>query len=248
MPIRRVCLGILPALGSWMFAAASATADSTTFPSSAPAQPGKNDVVVDRSPMLDRVLPDSAFNGVGLDDAIDYLRDVSGATFDVNWEALQAAGVKKDAPVTIKLSNVKFPRALQLVLESVGGKQARLHASPEDGRILVTTWDDYVARYTEERDYDVHDLIGPAEAGHKPVAGDDFVGLIQDSIAPASWVSAGGKPGVIKEKEGRLSVIQTRENHRLIEDLIGQVRRRRAAAVTQPATSRPLTPATRPGR
>jgi hypothetical protein len=234
---------LLPALGLWALTAASLTAAPATQlarPATAPSAPHGNDTI-DRGPMFDRVLPEVVFNGVGLDDAIDFLRDVSGAAFDVNWEALQAAGVKKDAAVTLKLSNVKFPRALQLVLESVGGKQARLHASVEDGRVLVTTWDDYVAHYTVEREYDVRDLLAPADAGHKAMPGDDLVGLIQDSIAPASWVSAGGKPGVIKEKEGRLTVTQTRENHRLIEDLIGQVRRRRTAAATQPAAPRPGT-------
>jgi len=196
--------------------------------------------------MLDRTLPEVAFNGVGLDDAIDFFRDVSGAKVEVNWEALQAAAIRKDAPVTIKLTNVKFPRAMQLVLESVAGKQARLHASVEDGRVLVTTLDDYVARYTEDRDYDVRDLIAPANAAHKAVPGDDIVGLIQDNIAPNSWVSAGGKPGVIKEKEGRLTVTQTRENHRLIEDLIRQVRERRRQMAADPkAASRPATRASR---
>ncbi len=243
MDCKRTWLGTLLPLVATAVTATSVTAAPATRPAppaTAPAQPGRGDVV------LDRVLPEVSFNGVGLDDAIDFYRDVSGATFDVNWEALQAAGVKKDAPVTIKLTNIKLPRALQLVLESAGGKQARLHASVEDGRVLVTTWDDYVARYTEERDYEVRDLIVPADAAHKTLPGDDLVGLIQDSIAPATWVSVGGKPGVIKEKEGRLTVTQTRENQRLVEDLIGQVRKRRQHLAA--AASQPVAPATRPAR
>jgi hypothetical protein len=61
-------------------------------------------------------LPELHFESVGLSDCIDFLRDVTNARIEVNWPALQAAGVQRDTPVSIRVRDVRFSSALDLLL------------------------------------------------------------------------------------------------------------------------------------
>src|SRR3954451_10431366 len=67
---------------------------------------------------VDRRCPSVTFAGQELADVLDFLRDVSGAVIYVDWRTLQAAGVKKDAPVAVKLDGMKWRSALDAVLRS----------------------------------------------------------------------------------------------------------------------------------
>ena len=107
---------------------------------------------------LDRALPEVTFDGVGFSDVIDFLRDVSGANVFVNWKSLEGAGVDKNAPVTAKLRNIKFSKALSIILESVGGGTTKLGYTIDDGVISVSTQED-LAKNTITRVYDIRDLI-----------------------------------------------------------------------------------------
>src|SRR3954447_25108674 len=71
---------------------------------------------------LNRVLPDLNLTGVTINDAIEFLRDVSGTNVHVNWPALEAVGVSKETPVNVRLRNVSLRKVLTLVLnESSAG-------------------------------------------------------------------------------------------------------------------------------
>ena len=74
------------------------------------------------------------------------------------------------------------------------------------------------------------------KARAQPVFG-DFTQLIKDSVAPQSWDTAGGKPGAMKEKDGQLTITQTKENQKRITELLSQVREGWDAAT--PRAARP---------
>jgi len=107
---------------------------------------------------LDRKLPEVKFDGVGFSDVIDFLRDVSGANIFVNWKALEAAGIDKNAPVTARLFNVKFSKALQVILDSVSTAQAKVGYTIDDGVITISSGDD-LNKNVLTRVYDIRDLI-----------------------------------------------------------------------------------------
>lgn len=107
---------------------------------------------------LDRQLPELQFDGVGFSDVIDFLRDVSGANVFVNWKTLEGAGIDRNAPVTAKLRNVKFSKALGVILDSVGGGTTKLGYTIDDGVITISTSED-LAKNTITRVYDIRDLI-----------------------------------------------------------------------------------------
>ena len=183
----------------------------------AATQPEKqNDVdpVLRRS--LERQLPELQFDGVGLSDVTDFLRDVSGANLVVNWKSLEAAGSDRNTPITAKLRNVKFDKALNVILDSAGGGSGRL-VWKADGNVLLITALGPGAKVIQ-RTYDVHDL---APDGGKA---DSLVRMITGSIDADSWKDNGGKTGTIKLEAGKLVVTQTEANQKSIANLLARTR------------------------
>ena len=132
----------------------SATRDATVA-----AERGGNDAAGRAiQAQLDRTLPELKFDAVGFSDVIDFLRDVSGSNIFVNWKSLEAAGIDRNTPVTASLHNVKFAKALNVILDSVGGGQTKLGYTIDEGVITISTADD-LAKNVVVRVYDIRDLI-----------------------------------------------------------------------------------------
>src|SRR5690606_15974238 len=72
--------------------------------------------------LLERRLPEISFDQIPLADAIDFLRDLTGANLYVNWGALQAAGVDTNTPVSTRLRDVRLSKALSVVLQDAGSR------------------------------------------------------------------------------------------------------------------------------
>ena len=87
---------------------------------------------------LGRTVPDLNLTGVTLGDAIEFLRDVSGANLHVNWQALEAVGVGKDTQVNLHLRDIPLRKVLQLILREAGSGDL-LTFYIDDGIIEVTT-------------------------------------------------------------------------------------------------------------
>ena len=97
--------------------------------------------------ILARSLPMIKFDAVALADTIDFLRDVSGVNIDVNWAALQAAGVDRNAPVIANLQNVRFGEALPYMLPAAGDLAYRA----EGNIIRLSTRGDLARSSTTQR-------------------------------------------------------------------------------------------------
>jgi len=89
-------------------------------------------------PTLNTPLPESKFTGVGLGDAIDFIRDVSGANIVVNSKALAEVNVTPDTPVNLRLYNVTVRKVLTTLLQQAGGGD-QLTFVASDGVIEITT-------------------------------------------------------------------------------------------------------------
>ncbi|HET6250387.1 MAG TPA: hypothetical protein VFE47_22055 [Tepidisphaeraceae bacterium] len=106
---------------------------------------------------LNQTLPEVQFNGVALNDAIDFLRDVSGANIAVNWKALEEAGVTKDTPINVRLRAVSMKKALQMVLTEAGGGDKLGY--DVDGNVISITTKELVDSKMYTRVYSILDLI-----------------------------------------------------------------------------------------
>ncbi len=133
-----------------------------------------------RSP-LSRVVPDLRLTGVALSDAIDSLRDLSGANIHVNWRALEEIGVGKDTSVNLRVRGVSLEKALNLILSEAGAGD-RLAYYTDQGVVEITTRD-LADQKMITKVYPVDDLL---------VEVPDFVGPQMDLSSQSSGGSSGG--------------------------------------------------------
>ncbi|HEV8604362.1 MAG TPA: hypothetical protein VGQ99_03290 [Tepidisphaeraceae bacterium] len=108
--------------------------------------------------VLDRRLPEIRFDAVALGDVVDFMRDVTGANIFVNWRTIEAAGVEKTAPVSARLHDIKFSKALTTILSDVGGGAVKLGYTVDDGVITISTAED-LNKNTAINVYDIRDLL-----------------------------------------------------------------------------------------
>jgi hypothetical protein len=169
---------------------------------------------------LDRVVPGINFTGVTFQDAIEFIRDVTGANIFVNWRAIETAGIDRNSPVNMKLRNVKLSRVLSLVLTEASSNKSTLNWQLDDGVIMISTVED-LGRRTIIRVYDIRDLLDPQQIDKK---GTILMNLVMGAVAPDSWIESGGKAGTCKFLDGHLIITQTRDSHTAIENLLAQLR------------------------
>jgi beta-lactamase regulating signal transducer with metallopeptidase domain len=230
-------------------------AEKRTRDRAAAEKRAKEDIaIIDR---LDRRLPEINFDGVGLSDVVDFLRDVSGANIFVNWKALEAAGVDRTAPVSARLRDIKFAKALTVLLDSVQAREP-LGYHVEDGVITISTQAD-LEKDTVTRVYDVRDLMvpipdydpppvqdmnfdGPKPAEKPPVPLekeaaaertrseqiDALTRLIQETIDPDAWK----KVARLRELQGQLIVTAPPRLHEDLVRLLEQLRETRGLQVS----------------
>ncbi|MEM0913774.1 MAG: hypothetical protein AAGK09_04105 [Planctomycetota bacterium] len=101
-----------------------------------------------------------SFSDSPLGSVIDFFRNTTGVNFDVRWNQLQAAGVERDAPVSLQLSNVPAEEALRRVLLQVSTEFDPVSFSIIEGIVTISTERD-LQRTTFIRNYDIRDLLLP---------------------------------------------------------------------------------------
>jgi len=107
---------------------------------------------------LDRETPAIKMDSVAFKDALDFIQDLSGANFHVNWAALQAAGVTKDAIIDLHLRGVPLRKALNLILSEAAAGNAVLTYYVDDNVIEITTLE-LADKVMVTRVYPVDDLL-----------------------------------------------------------------------------------------
>jgi hypothetical protein len=167
---------------------------------------------------------DLKLNDTSITDAIDKLRDMTPAQIFVNWKALEAAGVRRDAPVSLRVRNVHASTALDLLLRMASPEGPRLGWMIDNGVVTISTADD-LAKNVMVRVYDVRDLLGktaPGEDRANKVKA--IIKSLTDRVDPGSWREHGGAVASPRELQGQLIVTQTAENQRAIIDLLEAIR------------------------
>jgi len=155
----------------------------------APTKPSAKESAAPRGLTLRQIytarIPEVRMDGVPLTDAIDFIRDITGANIHVNWTALEATGVGRDAVVTTRLRNVPVKKALSVILAQASGDATRLAYYSDDGIIEITTRD-IADSLLVTRTYFVDDIL---------VDVPDFKGPSFDLATSNSGGNAGGASG-----------------------------------------------------
>ena len=192
-------------------------------------------VLASRVPALDmqqalaRVLPQVHFDQVGFEDVVEFLRDVSGLNIFVNWKVLEAAGIDRNTPVTANVHNVKFSKALDLILDSVGGGKTKVRYSIDQNVVTISTKED-LDKHVVIQVYDIRDLLASESDGPTRQQMMDAVQkLILQNVDSETWKENNGHVGSLRifDPGGQLIVTQTPENHRQIVALLDRIREER---------------------
>ncbi|MGC9454111.1 MAG: hypothetical protein ACP5HU_04535 [Phycisphaerae bacterium] len=115
----------------------------------------------DASPPAQRRGVGLQFQEAGLEEVIEFFRDVSGANFHVNWSSLESVGIDRRTPMSLRLSNVTIAQALDMVcdrLSGTRGKMQRVYWVIDDGVVHIATGE-VLNRRTETRVFDIADLL-----------------------------------------------------------------------------------------
>ncbi|MGD8452000.1 MAG: hypothetical protein PVJ57_09305 [Phycisphaerae bacterium] len=149
----------------------------TPTPTTAPARPTvapARPVLRSADAILATPLPVIAFDETPFDAALDKLARLADTNVVVRWALVEAAGVARDAPVTLGLRNASFGLTLELLLQQIATDDAPLAYRASDNLIVIAT----AAAFADQlvtRVYDVRDLITP-----EPIGGSIFLGRYHD--------------------------------------------------------------------
>ncbi|MCE5277492.1 MAG: STN domain-containing protein [Planctomycetaceae bacterium] len=207
---------------------------------------------------LQKLLPRVTFNDADLKDVFQSLRDQTGASIHVRWNALAAAGITKNTVVTLESNNVTLEQALRLVLDGVGASAALDFT--EDGNLIIVSTGDDLTTHTVIRRYDVQDLVrqsrprleeiltppsAPTTQGSNIASNIDYcqasnsdeeggfpvealINMIKSLCTPYSW----NDPYHVQVAAyaNTLVITQTASNHKKIEHLLTLLRQQREAS------------------
>jgi hypothetical protein len=129
---------------------------ATTAPAAAKADPGPAKAVAQPAqattapapttrpvnPAVAKTAAKIDFSDTALSSVLDFLRDVSGTNMHVNWHSLEAAGITKDTPISLKATDVSVAKSLNMVLEQINSGKSKMDSVywiVDDGVVTVAT-------------------------------------------------------------------------------------------------------------
>lgn len=153
------------------------------------------------------------FEGNRLENVIEYLRNVTGVNIVVNWRALEGAGIEPGTTVTLQLSSVPADKAIDLILEYVGGDLVPLGYTVDAGVVTISTQEN-LGKITHIRTYDIRDLVVQAPNFDEAPSFD----LVEVTRAPAS--GGGQSQSSLFEEEDDEDLLGRGEMIGQIQDLV----------------------------
>ena len=155
IPLRTTLSGalLLAALSPLSFAYA---AEPAARPTAASAQAARPATLTLRQ-ILNARIPMLRLEETPLSNALDYIRDVTQANVNVNWKALELAGISRDTVISTTLRNVPVKKALSVILSQAGPDNAL--AFYIDGGVLEITTRELADAQQITRMYFVDDIL-----------------------------------------------------------------------------------------
>lgn len=110
-----------------------------------------------RSPSLSQKVPNFSLEETPLEDALNFLQNLTGISFFVDWQRLEMAGVDRGTPISLQLKGTSARKTLNLVLDSASPLEP-LTFYVDGGVIHITTLE-HADSEMIVRVYDVRDLL-----------------------------------------------------------------------------------------
>jgi len=144
------------------------------------------------------------FQDTPLEMALNQLRSLNDINIQVNWNALEFAGIDRDTAVTARLRNISLEKALQVILddaEAVGGGGIQLGYVLDEGVLTISTEEDLQQKQITKV-YDIRDLLVNVPQFTEPTtfdlgeAGDEGGGVSGEDIFGDQEQQAGAEQDV----------------------------------------------------
>lgn len=224
----------------------TAKAAGTTLPA-ADADPQASAEEIALYAKLDERIKELHADAQSLEKVLAFLGDSAHINLVVNWAALQAAGIDRNSPVTLNLSNVQLRKGLQSVLQVVSS-DGIASFTVEDNVLTVSTREELAGRnHTVTRVYNVRDLLDLPTAlrnaapkvdpvggalfspDASPTTGDaeaqmDLCDTVLTTVAPDSWREKGGTSSTLRLYKGMLIVTAPSNVQGEVYQLLQQIR------------------------
>lgn len=176
---------------------------------------------------LQQTVAEADFDQIEFAQVVEYLRNAYRVNLSVDWAALSGVGIKRTAPVTLHLRNVRLEKVLTLLLERAGSGAGLLGFEMEQDVVTISV-QEALDRKMVVQTYDVRDLIAQGLARSRSRLSSEkvtqeLVSTIQETVAPESWQATGGMGG-IRPVGSTLVVNQSRRVHRQMADLLRSLR------------------------
>ncbi len=128
--------------------------------------------------ILNQRLPDVQFVEQPFDQVMDWLTELTELDIVVRWQVLEDAGITRDAPVSLKVRNVRLTQVLWLIMNDVGRSEIKL-AYRASGRLLILSTEEDLGQEMVVKVYDVADLLLNVPKASRMAAFDVTQGLGQ---------------------------------------------------------------------
>ena len=119
---------------------------------------GESEATQQARERLRKYAPELKFDGKTFEAVIEELRALTGLNIIPNWSALEAQAIEKTDEVNLKLNNVRFVQALELILNEVGRGEVELAYEIDEGIVRISTKED-LARRRLTKVYNIQDLL-----------------------------------------------------------------------------------------
>jgi hypothetical protein len=214
-------LSVLSALVAVTFTGATFAADSAPKAPDVSAVRVNSGAPINARRALGMTLGELHVDNVAVVKVIDYLRTTSGANIVVNWKALEAAGVSRDAPVSLEVRGLTLRKALQLVLDQAS-PAAPLTYNVDQNVISITTQDE-ADKIMITKVYIVDDLVMPDMAPMDPPTFN--LQAVTQGSGGGSGGGGGGSQGSIFQTNGNQQLTtNTQSSDTKGQDLVSLIR------------------------
>lgn len=183
---------------------------------------------------FDHRLPEVNFDGLRFADALAFLFGILDVKFHVNWHALEKGGISKAQAVRAHVKDIRF--SIRSMLKDAETTKTRIvYDILADGSILITTADDYYANWISVQEYQIGDLVSRNGVGipNRQERIGNLMTLIEETIDPTNWLNAGGKHSKWVVQGDHAIITTTPANHRVILNLLNQLREQRDLPLVQ---------------
>ncbi|HWL94436.1 MAG TPA: hypothetical protein VNT79_12970 [Phycisphaerae bacterium] len=157
---------------------------------------GESELTQEVRAKLQRPAPELNFDGKSFEDVVEQLRTATDLNIIPNWSALEALGIEKDFEVNLKLKNVRYDQALELILDEVAQGESELEFEIDEGIVRISTKEDLARRHLTVV-YNIQDLLitVPTFRGRRPNLDQIGQNQQQGGIGGGRFIQGGGQGG-----------------------------------------------------